>query len=106
MSMRIAGHPIITYEQRREVAFTFDGKELLGREGEPIAAALMAQGIHIFRHTHKRGEPRGLFCGIGQCSDCMVVLDGVSNVRACTTLLQPGMRVETQRGLGRSGCLK
>ena len=72
-------------------------------EGEPIAAALLAGGIRVFRHTHKKGEPRGVFCGIGRCTDCMMTVDGVPNVRTCVTPAREGMVIETQRGLGRWG---
>ena len=101
--MRITEHPLITVPQGKQIHFTFDGKELCAREGEPIAAALIANGIHVFRHTHKKQEPRGLFCGIGQCSDCLLTVNGQPNVRACVTLIKEGMRVQTQRGLGRIG---
>lgn len=101
--MRIKEHPIVTYRQGRTVGFTMDGKPLTGIEGEPIASALIANGIQAFRHTQKHHEPRGLFCGIGQCTDCMVVVDGTPNVRACITPLREGMRVETQEGFGRLG---
>jgi len=77
-----------------------DGKEILAVEGEPIAATLLAEGIAIFRYTPKLREPRGLFCGIGKCTDCMMIVDGRPNVRTCITPVTSGMRVETQRGLG------
>ena len=98
--MRVFEHPILTYPRGRTVTFTMDGKELTGYEGEPVAAALMAAGIFRFRRTEKERGPRGVFCGIGQCCECMVVIDGVPNVRSCVTPLREGMRVETQEGFG------
>ena len=73
--------------------------------GQPIAAALLDNGISVFRHTHKTGRPRSLFCGIGQCSDCVVVVNGTPNVRSCTTPLEEGMVIDTQHGLGKVGVL-
>ena len=72
-------------------------------EGEPIAAALINAGITAFRTTQKRHEPRGIFCAIGRCTDCMMVVDGQPNTRTCVTPVRDGMRVETQHGLTASG---
>jgi predicted molibdopterin-dependent oxidoreductase YjgC len=97
--MRITEHPILgEMQKKREVPFRFDGKELFGREGEPIAAALRANGVLIHRYTKKRKSPRGVFCAIGRCTDCVMVVDGRSNVRTCVTPLLAGMSVETQHG--------
>ena len=105
MSRQIKEHPVIDIPKERTVTFTFDGKTLTGREGLPIAAALLDNGISVFRSTEKRKEPRSLFCGIGQCSDCVVIVNGQPNVRSCTTLLEEGMMIETQKGLGKAGVL-
>ena len=105
MSRLITEHPIVTYSDSRMVSFTFDGRERTGREGVPIAAALLENGISTFRYTEKQKEPRSLFCGIGQCSDCVVIVNGKPNVRSCVTLLEEGMVIETQRGHGKAGVL-
>ncbi len=82
------------------VRFTFDGREVVGREGEPLLAALLAAGVRVLRTMPKTGEARGGYCLVGRCTDCLVVVDGRPNVRACVTSLQAGMWVETQVGLG------
>lgn len=76
-----------------------DGRPVEAFEGETVAAALTAAGVQTLRWTHKHQEPRGLFCGMGICFDCVMTIDGVPNVRSCVTPAQPGMRVSTQRGL-------
>lgn len=99
--MRIEEHPILgAFEKGRKVQFTFDGRALDGFEGEPIAVALRSHGVLIHRFTAKRREPRGLFCAIGRCTDCIMVVDGRPNVRTCVTPLKEGMVVETQIGHG------
>jgi hypothetical protein len=80
--------------------FTVDGDPVETYPGETIAGALLAAGRRVWRRTPGRGEPRGLFCAIGACHDCRMVVDGEANVRACLTLATPGMVVETQIGLG------
>lgn len=98
--MRIEEHPILgEYEKGKLVDFTFDGETLQGYEGEPIAAALMAAGVKVHRHTRKKGLPRGVFCAIGRCTDCVMVVDGEINVRTCITPLKAGMVIQTQDGL-------
>ena len=78
---------------------TSDGQKIQGYEGEPIAAALKAAGILIHRYTKKEHTPRGIFCAIGRCTDCVMVVDGVPNVRTCVTPLKAGMKVQTQYGV-------
>ncbi len=100
MSGRIAEHPILGVQEKgAPVTFTFDGKETEGREGEPIAAALKAAGYMVHRYTKKEHKPRGIFCAIGRCTDCVMVVDGVPNVRTCITPLKAGMDVRTQYGV-------
>ena len=98
---RIEQHPILSIAEAAEFTFTCDGKEVTAREGETVAAALIANGIRTFRHTAKHHEPRGSFCGIGQCTDCIMEIDGVRNVRACMTMAKPGMVVRSQDGHGK-----
>ncbi len=100
--MRITEHPILgPFEKGKKIKFTFDGNTMEGCDDEPIAAALRAQGILIHRFTTRREEPRGLFCAIGRCTDCVMTVDGVPNVRTCVTPLREGMDVQTQKGKGR-----
>lgn len=100
MADRIEEHPILgVVEKGRKVSFSFDGKEIEGYEGEPIAAALKAAGVMVHRYTQKEHKPRGIFCAIGRCSDCVMIVDGVPNVRTCITPLKEGMAVRTQYGV-------
>ena len=71
---------------------TFDGEPIAADAGASVAAALVASGRTAWRST--RGErPRGLFCGIGVCFDCLVDIDGESGQRACMVPLREGMRI-------------
>ena len=98
--MRVTSHPVLgQLVQARMLRITVDGRVLAAREGETIAAALLAEGIRVNRLTKKRHEPRGLFCGIGQCTDCVMVVNGVPNTRTCVTPVADGMVIETQVGL-------
>ena len=98
--MRIENHPILgEFDKGRTVEFSYNGKPMAGCEGEPIAAALRANDVIIHRYTSKEHKPRGIFCAIGRCTDCVMIVNGKPNVRTCVTPLEEGMTVETQYGL-------
>ena len=91
--MRITGSEIVP--AARMVDFTFNGEVLSGYEGESLAAGLTAAGKLTLRRT-KADHGRGVFCGMGVCSECLVTVDGRQNQRACMTALGAGMAVEIQ----------
>jgi predicted molibdopterin-dependent oxidoreductase YjgC len=80
--------------------FTFDGREVAFSDGQTVAAALVAAGTYSWRTTRGRCRPRGIFCGIGVCYDCLVMLEGIPNERACLVVARPGMVVSTQNATG------
>ena len=99
--MRVLDHPILGEAKLgRKITIEVDGQPIPAFEGEPIAAALLAAGYKVFRYTVKKGEPRGVFCAIGRCTDCVMTVDGRPNVRTCITPAVDGMKVQTQAGLG------
>ncbi|SNR65664.1 (2Fe-2S)-binding protein [Blastococcus mobilis] len=83
-----------------EQSFTFDGRPVAFRSGQSLGAALTAAGVRSWRTTRADGRPRGLFCGIGVCFDCLLVVDGRPNERACLQPAAAGMQVESQEGTG------
>ncbi|MBN8735955.1 MAG: (2Fe-2S)-binding protein [Xanthomonadales bacterium] len=84
----------------RQIEMIVDGRPIHAFEGESVAAALLAAGVRALRVTARRGEPRGMFCGIGICFDCVMSIDGLPNTRACQTPARAGMRIESQKGNG------
>ena len=86
-------------QRGKAVKITVDGKALEAYEGETIAAALLSAGIHTLRRSPKKKEPRGVFCGIGICYECLVTVDGVHAVRACITPVADGMKIDTCKEL-------
>lgn len=73
-----------------------DGVATLAYRGETVASVMLAARRRTLRKTRKDGEPRGLFCGIGVCYDCLVAVDRRANLRACMIRAEPGMKVESQ----------
>lgn len=94
---RLAEHPLLgRYERGPEVQFDFEGVRVTAHEGESLGAALLAAGIRTLR-VSRRGEPRGLYCAIGQCLECRVVVEGTGMRRACLTPVEAGMVVRRHR---------
>lgn len=86
-------------ERGRPVTLVVDGQPLAAHAGESVAAALLAAGDPHTRTT-VAGDPRGAFCGMGVCFECVAVIDGVPNTRTCMTFVRDGMDVRRQQGLG------
>ena len=99
--MRIKEHPILKFEEKKKIYFTFDNTSVYGYEGDTIASALHALGVRKLSESQHHKRPRGLYCAIGNCSSCYMVVDGVSNVKTCITLLKEGMdvRIQTDKGV-------
>ena len=88
---------------RPEVSITVDGRPVAAREGDSVAAALLAAGSVACRTTAVTGAPRGPYCMMGVCFDCLVTVDGTANVQGCMTRVRDGMRIEIQQGKPRVG---
>jgi sarcosine oxidase, subunit alpha len=82
-------------QRGRPIKINIDGKLVDAYEGETIAAALLAVGVHIFHMSPKHKEPRSMYCGMGSCMECLVTVNGVHAQRACMTQVADGMQVET-----------
>lgn len=78
------------------IAIVVDGQPIAGRDHQTLAAVMLAAGRTSWRRTTREGRPRGLFCGIGVCFDCVVTLNGVRDVRACLRRASDGDVVEVQ----------
>ena len=83
------------------VTFWVDGAPVTARAGQSLGAALLAQGRRVLRVTRREGRPRGMYCAMGACFDCIVTIDGKAGVRACMVQVAQDMRVVLP---GRFGC--
>jgi predicted molibdopterin-dependent oxidoreductase YjgC len=86
--------------RERELSLTIfiDGTTTPARHGDTVAAAMLASGHVACRTTAVSGAPRGPYCLMGVCFDCLVTVDGSANRQGCMTPVRDGMRIETQRG--------
>ncbi|HAE41880.1 MAG TPA: pyridine nucleotide-disulfide oxidoreductase [Clostridiales bacterium] len=98
--MRIENHPILDFGNRKSIKFYFEGKEMEGLEGDTIASALHAAGVKVLGESLFKHRPRGFYCAIGNCSSCLMTVNGKSNVKTCVTILEEGTRVEIQKDKG------
>lgn len=94
---RIDQHPILSAPASEEIQFYYGYQKLTAKAGETISSALMANGIHVFGYHAKDHAPMGLFCANGQCSQCMVLMDG-KPVKGCMTLVKADSQVNPING--------
>jgi sarcosine oxidase subunit alpha len=91
-SKRIILHPILPALSNPEIYFFWEDKPCLARENEIIASALIANGVFVFGHHPKDGSPQSIYCANGQCSQCMVIADGIP-VKSCMEIIRSGMHL-------------
>jgi len=91
--MQITDHPVLENKFKKETTFYFNDKALIAKEGQTIAAALIANGIKNIGFSRKLRQPRGLFCAHGRCLSCFVTVDELEHVISCQTLVEEGMNV-------------
>ena len=84
--------------QGAPVRVTVNGAELQCRQGDSVAAALVAGGVQACRDTAVNEVPRGPYCMMGVCYDCLVTIDGQANQQGCMTAVREGMQIERQMG--------
>lgn len=100
MNERLEKLPTLRVNPMKKLSLTYRGKSYWGIEGDSVATALYANGIRIFARSLKYHRPRGLYSLDGECSNCLLEIDGVPNVRSETTLLKDGMNVRPQNVVG------
>lgn len=84
--------PFLELEDQPRVEVSFDGVALSLPEGANLAASLLASGIDAFRSTPVSGAPRGPFCMMGACFDCLVEIDGITR-QACMIEVTEGLEI-------------
>jgi predicted molibdopterin-dependent oxidoreductase YjgC len=81
---------------RRQVSISIDGRTLAAHEGESLATALLAAGVAHLRDSLRANTPRGAFCFMGVCQECLVRVDG-RIAQACLVSVRDGMAVSLLR---------
>jgi sarcosine oxidase subunit alpha len=87
----------------RPLTFRFERRQVTAFEGDTVGSALAAAGVTITGRSFKYHRPRGLSCMAGACPNCLMQIDGVPNVRACTEPVRDGMRVARQNAWPSAG---
>jgi predicted molibdopterin-dependent oxidoreductase YjgC len=85
-----------SFKRGEQVAIEVDGQEIVAYQGETVATAFLASGINTFYTSIEVfNAPNRLFCGMGVCMQCLVTINGQTSHKACQTMVQTGMKVET-----------
>lgn len=95
--MRITNHSVMNIKEKKDITFTFNGKQYTGKEGDSVAVALWSEKVRVLRTTEKEKKGRGIYCGIGNCYDCRVYINGRGLIRSCLTPLQQDMQIDSER---------
>lgn len=85
-------------DSKPRLTFTVDGRRVEARQGDTVAVAMLAAGIQSCRVTPVSASPRGPYCLMGVCFECLVTIDGVGNCQGCLMPVRHGMCVERQIG--------
>lgn len=79
-----------------DLTFSFNGRDIPFSDGMTVATALLQANIKTFRETQVLEKPRGAFCMMGACFDCLVIIDSKPNQQACQVIAALGMEVKSQ----------
>jgi predicted molibdopterin-dependent oxidoreductase YjgC len=77
-----------------------NGQKIQTSNNITVAALCMTQGLRFTRTTAISNTKRAPFCMMGVCYECLMVIDGKANQRACAITVKKGMKIETQVGVG------
>lgn len=80
-------------EKPQQVTIVINGQEYQVRKGISLAAALLSNGFKRFR-TENHTVPRGVYCGMGICFDCLVTVNSLPFQRACLTQVEQDMHID------------
>jgi predicted molibdopterin-dependent oxidoreductase YjgC len=83
------------FQRGKSIEVMVDGRKVKAFEGEFVSTVLHSEAISIFARKHTTGRPSGIYCGMGVCYECLVTIDGISNVRSCQTYAVDQMVIET-----------
>lgn len=92
MLIRVNDRPL------RPIMITIDGAPFEAKSGDSVAAALLTAGHLATRVSTVSAAPRGAYCFMGVCFECLVRIDGVDNRQGCLVEVHEGMAVETRAG--------
>jgi D-hydroxyproline dehydrogenase subunit gamma len=79
----------------KSIEISIDGEALRGIAGQTLAGILISNGTSAWR-TDSAGRPRGLFCAIGSCFECLATVNGETDVRLCRRRARSGDAVTRQ----------
>lgn len=77
-----------------------NGQRVQVLQGTSVAAMALTEGLRFTRTTPISDSKRAPFCMMGVCYECLMIIDGKANQRACATIVKQGMKIETQQGVG------
>jgi sarcosine oxidase subunit alpha len=78
--------------------FDFEGRRVDIHDGDSVASALLRAGVTTFTRSLKHHRRRGIYCGTGDCPNCLLTVDGQPGVRSCCSDARAGSFVRRETG--------
>ena len=85
------------YESHENVSIIFEGDNIDVEKGQTVASALLVEANTVFRSSVVSGQPRGPYCMMGVCFECLIEIDGIPNQRACMIPVRAAMKIKRQQ---------
>ena len=85
------------YESHENVSIIFEGDNIDVEKGQTVASALLVEANTVFRSSVVSGQPRGPYCMMGVCFECLIEIDGIPNQRACMFPVRDAMKIKRQQ---------
>lgn len=83
-------------KDRPTVSFHLDDVALVALSGDTLATAILISGRRLRESEFGDGARAG-FCLMGACQDCWLWSGEGERLRACSTAVQAGMRIYTNK---------
>ncbi len=81
---------------RPTVEVRYRGETIAADSSRPLLLSIDRGGFPILQRSIRYHRPRAPFCGLGFCTQCLVRVNGIPNVRACRYLPRAGDRIQTE----------
>ena len=90
-NLRVAGNRVF---RKGYATVNIDGCEIKAPVGEILAVTLFVNGKLTLKYSSRKKEPRGFFCLMGSCQECLVLVND-RIVLACQEIVEEGIIIKT-----------
>tara|TARA_B100001250_G_C19143463_1_gene504840 strand:- start:25 stop:312 length:288 start_codon:yes stop_codon:yes gene_type:complete len=89
-------------KSKNTVSIIFEGEKINVEDGQTVAAALLSRGYFVLRDSKINSNPRSVFCMMGICFECLMIIDGFRGQQACLVQVKEGMEIKLQKDVSKN----